>query len=56
MEFVVPLHPEDLEQQKPGRLYVHAVLDVENCQNVDQVIDGWCSRAGDLGMDAHASV
>lgn len=40
MDFVVPLHPEDLEYQKPDRLYVRSVLDVENCPDIDGVIDG----------------
>ncbi len=40
MEFVVPMHPEDLEAYKPGRLCVASVFDVENCADIDAVIDG----------------
>ena len=40
MEFVVPQHPEDLEVPKQGRLYVRGVFDVENCPDIDAVIDG----------------
>ncbi len=44
MDFVVPLHPEDLEAAKPGRVYVKAVVDVEGCADIDAVLDGACRR------------
>lgn len=40
MDFEIPQHPEDLESPRAGKLYVRAVLDVENCTNIDAVIDG----------------
>jgi hypothetical protein len=44
MDFVVPLHPEDLElpRQGQGRIYVQTVFDVEGCADIDAVIDGAC--------------
>lgn len=47
MDFVVPLHPEDLElpRQGQGRIYVQTVFDVEGCADIDAVIDGACAAA-----------
>jgi hypothetical protein len=53
LEFAVPAHPEDLEAAVAGRLYVHAVLDVENCADVDAVIDG-ASRGARAGQPEKA--
>lgn len=50
MEFEIPQHPEDLESQRAGKLYVRAVLDVENCANIDAVIDGTFSHALKLSL------
>ena len=41
MEFIIPIHTEDLELKKPDRYYVHNVLEVDSAGgDVDAVIEG----------------
>ena len=44
MDFVVPDSPFDLEVAKAGRVYVHAVLDVEGCADIDAVLQRLSDR------------
>jgi len=39
MEFIIPAHPEDLEIIQPNRFYVKEVWNVEECTDVDTVIE-----------------
>jgi hypothetical protein len=46
MEFLVPVHTEDLELERSDRYYVHSVLEADAPGvNVDDVLEGaWSSH------------
>ena len=44
MEFVIPIHPEDLEQRRADRFCAEAVLEVGDATDVDALLDALAER------------
>lgn len=54
-EFVVPLYPEDLEQEAKDKYYVVSVQNLDDCADIDSLLDSACMASKAARAPLHAN-